>query len=99
MLFRSISGVMGAYFVLFPRSKIVTLVPLLVVWFTVQIPAMFFVGYWILLQFLGGLSALRLHPQGGTAWWAHIGGFVSGAILLWMMAPRRYQPPPRDVWS
>ncbi|MCL4523006.1 MAG: rhomboid family intramembrane serine protease [Acidobacteria bacterium] len=85
----AISGVMGAYFVMFPRSKIVTLVPLLVVFFTVQIPAMFFVGYWIVIQFVGGLSSMRTHAQGGVAFWAHIGGFAIGFILAKIMQPRR----------
>ena len=85
----AISGVMGAYFVFFPRSKIVTLVPLLVVFFTVQIPAMFFVGYWILLQFVGGLGAMSMHSKGGTAWWAHIGGFAVGFVLAKLLQPRR----------
>lgn len=77
----AISGVMGAYLVMFPRSKIVTLIPLIFFWFTVQISAMFFVGYWIILQFLGGLSSLGARSQGGTAFWAHVGGFVVGFVL------------------
>jgi len=85
----AISGVMGAYFVFFPRSKIVTLVPLLVVFFTVQIPAMFFVGYWIVIQFVGGLGSMRTHAQGGVAFWAHIGGFAVGFVLAKLLQPRR----------
>jgi rhomboid family protein len=77
----AISGVMGAYFVMFPRSKIVTLVPLIIFWFTVQIPAWFFVGFWIVLQFLGGLGSMGAKAQGGTAFWAHVGGFVVGFVL------------------
>jgi membrane associated rhomboid family serine protease len=84
----AISGVMGAYFVMFPRSKVVTLVPLIVFWFTVQVPAMFFVGYWILLQFVGGLGAMSIHSQGGVAWWAHIGGFAVGFLLAKLLRPR-----------
>lgn len=85
----AISGVLGAYFVMFPRSKIITLVPLIFFWFTVQIPAMFFVGYWILLQFVGGLGALSMHSRGGVAWWAHIGGFALGFVLAKLLCPRR----------
>jgi hypothetical protein len=77
----AISGVMGAYVVMYPRSKIVTLVPLIIFWFTVQIPAWFFVGFWIVLQFLGGLGSLGGRTQGGTAFWAHVGGFVVGLVL------------------
>jgi membrane associated rhomboid family serine protease len=85
----AISGVMGAYVVMFPRSKIVTLVPLIFFWFTVQISAMFFVGYWILLQFVGGLGAMTMHSRGGVAWWAHIGGFAVGFVLAKLIQPRR----------
>jgi len=86
----AISGVMGAYLVMFQRSKVVTLIPLIFFWFTVQIPAMFFVGYWILLQFVGGLGAMSMHSQGGTAWWAHIGGFAVGFVLAKVLRRRPY---------
>ena len=72
---------MGAYFVIFPRSKIVTIVPLIIFWFTVQLPAWFFVGFWIVLQFLGGLGSMSAKAHGGTAFWAHVGGFVAGFVL------------------
>jgi len=78
----AISGVMGAYIVLFPRSRVLTLVPLLFIFFTVQLPAVVILGYWFLIQFLGGLSSLGLQIEGGVAWWAHIGGFVLGALLV-----------------
>ena len=85
----AISGILGAYFVFFPRARIVTLVPLIFFFFTVQLPTVFFVGYWILIQFLGGLNAMSHHSTGGTAWWAHIGGFALGFILAKMAGPRR----------
>jgi membrane associated rhomboid family serine protease len=85
----AISGVMGAYLVMFPRSKIVTLVPLIFFWFTVQISALFFVGFWIVLQFIGGLGALGMRSQSGTAFWAHVGGFVVGVVLANMVRPPR----------
>ena len=87
----AISGVLGAYLVLFPRSRIVTLVPLVFFWFTVQLPAIFFLGYWIVLQFLGGF-AQDPRATGGTAWWAHIGGFALGFVLAKMLAPRPRLP-------
>jgi membrane associated rhomboid family serine protease len=77
----AISGVMGAYIVLFPRSKILTLVPIIIFFFTVRLPAILFLGYWFLIQFLSGFSTLGDVDQSGVAWWAHIGGFLLGALL------------------
>ncbi len=84
----AISGVMGAYIVLFPRSRVVTLVPLLFFFFTVQLPAVVILGYWFLIQFLSGLGSLGVPGAGGVAWWAHIGGFLLGALLV-MRSRRR----------
>jgi hypothetical protein len=77
----AISGVLGAYIVLFPRSRILTLVPLLLFFFTVRLPAILMLGYWFLIQFLSGISTLGRANQGGVAWWAHIGGFLLGIFL------------------
>lgn len=88
----AISGVLGAYIVLYPRARVLTLVPLLFFFFTVDLPAVLILGYWFVLQFLSGLESLgmRAATQGGTAWWAHIGGFVMGVVIvrLW---PQRQQ--------
>jgi membrane associated rhomboid family serine protease len=81
----AISGVMGAYIVLFPFSRILTLVPLLFFFFTFRIPALLMLGYWFAIQFLSGLSTLGEANQGGVAWWAHIGGFLMGALLILFM--------------
>ncbi len=78
----AISGVMGAYIVLFPGSRVLTLVPLLFFFFTVQLPAVVLLGYWFLIQFLSGVGSLGMHTQGGVAFWAHIGGFVLGALFV-----------------
>ena len=80
----AIAGVMGAYFVLYPRSRIVTLVFLFIFVQVLEVPAIVFLGLWFVLQFFSGmLSAGR--TGGGVAWWAHIGGFVFGMAvgLLW----------------
>jgi membrane associated rhomboid family serine protease len=80
----AISGVLGAYVVFFPSSRILTLVPLFVFFFTAQIPAIIFIGLWFAIQFLSGVSALNAPhgaSMGGVAWWAHVGGFVLGALL------------------
>jgi membrane associated rhomboid family serine protease len=81
----AISGVMGAYIVLFPRSKILTLVPIIIFFFTVRLPAVLILGYWFVIQALSGLSSLGDADQTGVAWWAHIGGFLLGAFLAWGM--------------
>jgi membrane associated rhomboid family serine protease len=70
----AISGVMGAYLVLYPRSRILTLVFV----FLVPIPAVIILGYWFLLQFVSGISSLGAAASGGVAWWAHVGGFLLG---------------------
>jgi hypothetical protein len=80
----AISGVLGAYVVFFPSSRILTLVPLFVFFFTAQIPAIIFIGLWFAIQFLSGVSSLSTQggaSMGGVAWWAHVGGFVLGALL------------------
>ena len=76
----AIAGVMGAYFILHPRSKILTLIPILFIPYFIEIPAYFFLGIWFLLQFIN--AAVSQGQTGGVAWWAHIGGFVFGIIFL-----------------
>ncbi len=78
----AISGVMGAFIVLFPRARVTTLIPALLLFFTVRIPAYLMLGYWFFLQFFSGVASLGMTDQGGVAWWAHVGGFVLGALLV-----------------
>ena len=80
----AISGVLGAYFLLYPRARVLTLIPLFVFFPVVELSAFFFLGFWFLLQFVqGALSAAGGDAAaGGVAWWAHAGGFVVGAVLL-----------------
>lgn len=76
----AIAGVMGAYFILYPSSRILTLIPIFFIPYFLEIPAFFFLGIWFLLQFL---SAAGSHGQTtGVAWWAHVGGFVFGILFL-----------------
>ena len=76
----AISGVLGAYFLLFPFARIVTLVVLGFFAQTIQIPAFFFLGFWFLMQFLS--AAVSGGTGGGVAFFAHVGGFVAGLVLL-----------------
>ena len=80
----AISGVMGAYMLLYPRARILTLVFI----FPLPIPAVVFLGLWYVLQFLAGLSTIGANVTGGVAVWAHVGGFLLG-MLLTSMARRR----------
>jgi len=80
----AISGVMGAYILLHPRARILTLVFI----FPLPVPAVIFLGLWYVMQFVSGLNALGGGASGGVAWWAHIGGFLLG-MLLTALARRR----------
>lgn len=73
----AISGVMGAYILLYPRARVLTLVFI----FVLPIPAVVVLGAWFLMQFLAGMNALGAGVMGGVAWWAHIGGFLMGMLL------------------
>jgi membrane associated rhomboid family serine protease len=77
----AISGVLGAYILFFPGSRILTLIPLFIIFFTMRIPAVIFIGLWFIAQFLSGIGSLGAVNTGGIAWWAHIGGFVIGLIF------------------
>jgi membrane associated rhomboid family serine protease len=81
----AISGVMGAYLVLFPRVRVFTLVPLFFIMTSVALPAWAMLVYWMLLQFLGGLGSIGAEG-GGVAFWAHLGGFVAGVVLAKIFA-------------
>ena len=84
----AIAGVMGAYFLLYPQSRILTAVFLLFFLDIIEIPAIFFLGVWFLLQVLHG--AMSAADGGGVAFWAHAGGFASGAAVgLWLRARDR----------
>lgn len=76
----AVAGVMGAYFLLYPRARILTLIPIIIIPFFFEIPAYFFLGFWFFLQFMGATSATA--GAGGIAWWAHIGGFVFGMVMI-----------------
>jgi membrane associated rhomboid family serine protease len=94
----AIAGVMGAYFVMFPHSRVLVLIPIIFFFDVVEIPALFFLGFWFLLQMIGGLGRLAAPGMsGGVAFWAHLGGFLAGVLLIrWFRRPER-----KDVnwWS
>jgi len=86
----AVAGVLAAYLLLFPRARVLTLIPLFFFFTTVELPAYLIIGYWALLQFLnayylGGGEMLR---GGGVAYFAHVGGFTAGLVLLMLMGGR-----------
>lgn len=85
----AIAGVMGGYLVKFPRARITTLVPIIIFITTVDLPAAFLLLYWFVIQFFSGLGSLsHVSLGGGIAWFAHVGGFVAGMILISLMPTR-----------
>ena len=78
----AIAGILGAYLISFPKAKVHVFVMLFVFFSTFTIPAKIVLGIWFLVQINGGLSELGVISKGGTAWFAHIGGFISGILLV-----------------
>ena len=78
----AISGVMGAYLVLFPRVRVFTLIPLGFFMHSMALPAWAMLIYWMVLQLLGGIGSVFSERGGGVAFWAHVGGFVAGVVLV-----------------
>jgi membrane associated rhomboid family serine protease len=94
----AIAGVMGAYFVLFPHSRVLTAVFIVFFMDLVEVPAIFFLGIWFLMQFFSGVGSLGADAaQGGVAFWAHIAGFVVGALVGLIWRARRSTQP--EVWD
>src|SRR3954465_1567624 len=86
----AIAGVMGAYFILYPSARVLTLVPFFFIFF-IHLPAWVVLGFWFLGQFLSGAAtaiAYSSQTTGGIAFWAHVGGFVSGVALVTLFPPR-----------
>jgi membrane associated rhomboid family serine protease len=84
----AISGVMGGYLVLYPTVRVFTLVPLGFFLTSVALPAWTMLIYWLVLQVLGGVTVVAGAKGGGVAFWAHIGGFLAGALLVKLFARR-----------
>jgi membrane associated rhomboid family serine protease len=92
----AIAGIMGAYLVLYPSARVLTLIPLFVFFPLVNLPAWLVLGYWFVVQFLSGAAtaiAYSSQTSGGIAFWSHIGGFLAGVSLikLFPTRPRRYR--------
>jgi membrane associated rhomboid family serine protease len=87
----AIAGVMGAYLIKFPRARIITLVPIFFFFTTVELPAAILLLFWFAIQFFSGFGSLgeNDYSGGGTAWFAHIGGFIAGMLLIRLFPPRQ----------
>ena len=84
----AIAAVLGAYAVTFPRARVVTLLPLMLFWPIVRLPALVVLGLWFVFHFFTGALALAWAAGGGVAWWAHVGGFLFGVLAIRLIPPR-----------
>ncbi|HEY4687482.1 MAG TPA: rhomboid family intramembrane serine protease [Candidatus Subteraquimicrobiales bacterium] len=94
----AIAGVLGAYLLLFPRARIITL--LIIVFFIeiISLPALFLIGFWFVLQLLSGVGSIAGGQSGGVAWFAHVGGFIAGFILILILPKRKKARPQKEYW-
>jgi len=93
----AIATILGAYLILYPRARVVTIIPIFIFIQVVQLPAPLYLGFWFLSQLLSGAAQItsEAYQSGGVAWWAHIGGFAAGAItalLFYRQKKRKFRP-------
>jgi membrane associated rhomboid family serine protease len=97
----AVAGVMGAYFVLYPHSRIVTLLPIFIFIQIIEVPAIFFLGVWFVMQLLSGVGSIAMatggEPAGGIAFWAHVSGFAAGILGVFVF--RRPQRQRVEWWN
>ncbi len=95
----AIAGVLGGYAVTFPGARVSVLLPIFLFFWVVDVPALILIGVWFVTQFFSGVASLTQMgaPAGGVAWWAHVGGFLAGMVLM-LVFPKRSRPTPVD-WS
>src|SRR5579872_3328481 len=96
----AIAGVMGAYMIKFPRSRIVTVIFIFVFFTWLEIPAWFMLIYWFAIQFISGVGSISetQYAQGGTAFFAHVGGFIVGMILVNLLGARQRYYRRQDLY-
>jgi len=96
----AIAGVLGAYLLLFPKARVTTLIPIIFFITVRELPAVFLLGFWFVLQFFSGVGSVGAQDTGGVAYFAHIGGFIAGMILVVLFGGmrRRPQPPAPRQW-
>lgn len=86
----AIAGVLGGYIISYPTARVLTAIPIFIVVRLVEIPASVYLGFWFTSQFFTGFASIAKEPgeEGGVAWWAHVGGFIAGLILVKIMSFR-----------
>jgi membrane associated rhomboid family serine protease len=96
----AIAGVMGAYLIKFPRSRVLTLVPIFFFLTTYELPAAVVLVYWFIIQLFSGFGSVAYShtSQAGTAWFAHLGGFIAGIVLISIMPKRGLYKRRRDLY-
>jgi membrane associated rhomboid family serine protease len=99
----AIAGVLAAYLVLYPTARVYTLVPIFLLPWFVEVPAVIYLVVWFVTQFFSGVLSLGVDTMGGVAYWAHIGGFAVGLLLVWLFARRprahyRWYPDEYQPW-
>ncbi|MBI1806582.1 MAG: rhomboid family intramembrane serine protease [Ignavibacteria bacterium] len=88
----AIAGILGAYILMFPTAKVSTLIPIFFFFQIVELPAFLFLGIWFLMQIFSGVMTLGIGGDaGGVAWWAHIGGFAIGVVMVPLLKKRRWK--------
>ena len=93
----AIAGVMGAYLVLYPRSRVLTLIPLVIFWEVIEVPAILLLGFWFLMQlFSAGAIAVTSSTGGGVAFMAHVAGFLCGVGGIFLFRQRQR---PEQYWA
>jgi membrane associated rhomboid family serine protease len=94
----AIAGVMGAYFVLYPRSRVLTLIPLVIFWEVIEVPAIMLLGFWFVMQLFsaGAIAVTASTGGGGVAFMAHVAGFLCGVGGIFVFRQRR---PPEQYWA
>jgi membrane associated rhomboid family serine protease len=95
----AIAGVMGAYLVKFPHARVLTLVPIFFFLTTYELPAFVILGWWFVIQFFSGVGSVAYSraAQGGVAWFAHIGGFLTGIALIYLFPTSKPYEQRRDL--
>jgi len=98
----AIAGVLGAYIVLFPKQRVTTLIPIFIFITVREVPAIFLLGFWIVMQLFFGAVSMNgdLQSAGGVAYFAHIGGFIAGMLLVILLGGlrRTVRPAYQDYW-
>lgn len=96
----AISGVLGAYLLLYPTARIIVIIPILFFWDIIKLPALIVLGFWFVTQLFQGTLALAVETtaSGGVAWWAHIGGFAFGMIAINIFKKKSRKPTYREIW-